>query len=354
MSRTKQGSTLDRASNQAPVSTQTTQSRACAMYAICKQETLLRCSQCKRVNYCSRECQIQDRSRHRLFCQREFNKLKGPEEKKEVEEAKKVVEKVEVEENFELVCPISYEKIKEPVMTVLGNVYDKKFIDKWLTTNNKDPLTNEELPSKFLVALKAEEISSKEQLELRRKAMLAETSMWRYNSSGGGYKPRKNRPTRDVWNQQATHFGGFGPNHVNHSFYSSSASSASSASSSSSDLQQGSPQADTPPSHVSMYSLFDGQSALPSDYEPSVNPSLYSDLNHAFGLYLDHLLLPALSTPASSGLTGSTGRTGATYQTGASHVPGIAVIAPGVALAASVSPRPTRGRYYEAHYQNHP
>ena len=40
-----------------------------------------------------------------------------------------VESKTQIEEVFELTCPISYDKMKEPVMTVLGNVYDRKSIE---------------------------------------------------------------------------------------------------------------------------------------------------------------------------------------------------------------------------------
>ncbi|TNV76976.1 hypothetical protein FGO68_gene15513 [Halteria grandinella] len=48
-------------------------------------------------------------------------------------------------------CPISQEIMKDPVMTADGHSYEKKNIEKWLTNNNKSPLTGEVLTNKALI-----------------------------------------------------------------------------------------------------------------------------------------------------------------------------------------------------------
>lgn len=42
----------------------------------------------------------------------------------------------------DFICPISMELMKDPVVTSAGNTYDRQFIEQWLVSNNKDPLTN--------------------------------------------------------------------------------------------------------------------------------------------------------------------------------------------------------------------
>ena len=51
----------------------------------------------------------------------------------------------------ELICPLSYEIMKEPVITNLGISYEKEFIIEWLKTKNICPITNKELYIKDLI-----------------------------------------------------------------------------------------------------------------------------------------------------------------------------------------------------------
>ena len=71
-----------------------------------------------------------------------------------------------MEEKAKYLCPITNEVMVEPVVDALGNTYDRDAIQKWLETNDKDPLTNEPLPDKNLnpnKAIKAEIIEYKEE-----------------------------------------------------------------------------------------------------------------------------------------------------------------------------------------------
>jgi len=55
------------------------------------------------------------------------------------------------EDNFEFQCPITLERMFDPVKAADGNTYERKSIEDWLLTNDTSPLTNEPLANKFLV-----------------------------------------------------------------------------------------------------------------------------------------------------------------------------------------------------------
>ena len=48
-------------------------------------------------------------------------------------------------------CPITLEPIKQIGITVGGNVYEYDAIKKWLNNHNTDPISNELLPSNFVI-----------------------------------------------------------------------------------------------------------------------------------------------------------------------------------------------------------
>jgi len=55
-------------------------------------------------------------------------------------------------------CPITYEKMKDPVIAADGHTYERLAIEIWLKKHDTSPLTNLRLPHKHLVpnyALKA-------------------------------------------------------------------------------------------------------------------------------------------------------------------------------------------------------
>ena len=54
----------------------------------------------------------------------------------------------DIKESFR--CPISSEVMTDPVSTESGHTYDRKSIERWLRSNNRDPMTNEVLTSKQL------------------------------------------------------------------------------------------------------------------------------------------------------------------------------------------------------------
>jgi hypothetical protein len=51
----------------------------------------------------------------------------------------------------DFVCPISQRMMIDPVITVYGTTYERKFIEEWLQHHDTDPLTNDKLPSKMLI-----------------------------------------------------------------------------------------------------------------------------------------------------------------------------------------------------------
>lgn len=45
----------------------------------------------------------------------------------------------------DLICPISRDLFKDPVLAADGHSYERKDIKKWLEQNNRSPMTNDEL-----------------------------------------------------------------------------------------------------------------------------------------------------------------------------------------------------------------
>ena len=71
-----------------------------------------------------------------------------------------------MEEKAKYLCPITNQVMVEPVVDALGNTYDRDAIQKWLETNDTDPLTKEPVPDKTLnpnKVIKAEIIEYKEE-----------------------------------------------------------------------------------------------------------------------------------------------------------------------------------------------
>lgn len=58
------------------------------------------------------------------------------------------VQKLKVPSEF--LCPISFELMTDPFMTMVGHTYERKNIEKWLITNTTDPLTNEVIESRLI------------------------------------------------------------------------------------------------------------------------------------------------------------------------------------------------------------
>ena len=50
-----------------------------------------------------------------------------------------------------MVCPITYVKFKDPVLTEDGITYEKEAIQNWLRTHSKSPCTNIPLRTRLLV-----------------------------------------------------------------------------------------------------------------------------------------------------------------------------------------------------------
>ncbi len=48
-------------------------------------------------------------------------------------------------------CPINQTIMSDPVMTLLGKTYERKYIADWLKDHDTDPLTNDKLPGKMLI-----------------------------------------------------------------------------------------------------------------------------------------------------------------------------------------------------------
>lgn len=43
------------------------------------------------------------------------------------------------------ICPISQEMMSDPVMTKYGHLYERKYIEQWVTENGTCPMTNQKL-----------------------------------------------------------------------------------------------------------------------------------------------------------------------------------------------------------------
>ena len=52
----------------------------------------------------------------------------------------------------ELYCPISGQIFKDPVVTEDGHTFEREAIKTWLEGNNRNPLTNNEMKNKTLIA----------------------------------------------------------------------------------------------------------------------------------------------------------------------------------------------------------
>lgn len=90
---------------------------------------------------------------------------------------------------FKVNCPITTEPIKVYGMTVLGNVYEYEEIVNWLRDNNTDPITNQMLPSTFVVKLTSPP-KSDEELKSMQKNMRLSTKGWAGEITLVGYSVR--------------------------------------------------------------------------------------------------------------------------------------------------------------------
>lgn len=84
----------------------------------------------------------------------------------------------EANAKWRVMCPVSLDVASSPVMTVLGNVYDRSSIEAWLSTRSTDPLTGEQLPCKTLIDVDTTLIQSEEALHAECKARRRATGMW--------------------------------------------------------------------------------------------------------------------------------------------------------------------------------
>lgn len=51
-------------------------------------------------------------------------------------------------------CSITYQKMKDPVITPSGQMYDRKNIEKWIKKNGTDPYTRRKLEIKQLIPVR--------------------------------------------------------------------------------------------------------------------------------------------------------------------------------------------------------
>jgi len=84
---------------------------------------------------------------------------------------------------LQFTCPITLCKSRKIGMTVFGTCYDYKAINKWLIKSDKDPLTNEPLPSKFIINLGRPSKYKQEDLDVRKKEVMEQTKKWAINQS---------------------------------------------------------------------------------------------------------------------------------------------------------------------------
>lgn len=62
-----------------------------------------------------------------------------------------ILDPYEIKVDEDLVCPITLQLLKDPVLTADGQMYDRKAIAHWLITHNTSPRTNLPLENKKLV-----------------------------------------------------------------------------------------------------------------------------------------------------------------------------------------------------------
>ena len=67
-----------------------------------------------------------------------------------------------------LVCPISMELMRDPVMAMDGHTYERRNIERWLADHQTSPKTNEPLPSLTLVPNHAVKSMVQDYLEANR------------------------------------------------------------------------------------------------------------------------------------------------------------------------------------------
>ena len=69
-----------------------------------------------------------------------------------VEEEEEIPNSQEVPEinDLDLMCTITHDLLEDPVVAADGHTYSRKAIERWLSRNDKSPLTNEELTSDLL------------------------------------------------------------------------------------------------------------------------------------------------------------------------------------------------------------
>jgi hypothetical protein len=70
----------------------------------------------------------------------------------------------------DMLCPITCEIMKDPVICSDGNTYERKAIERWLLTNNKSPSTNLPLINKTLIP----NVFAKRVIETYKEAKLKE------------------------------------------------------------------------------------------------------------------------------------------------------------------------------------
>ena len=86
----------------------------------CKNEAKNQCSQCKKAFYCSRICQKQDWSNHKLICSTKKELIH-----EKIEEGKEGISKLDTHEHFD--C---WKSIKNPITEEIIGIVDT--LGQWL------------------------------------------------------------------------------------------------------------------------------------------------------------------------------------------------------------------------------
>ena len=125
-----------------------------------KPEGKQRCSRCKVVYYCGRECQNTDWKEHKKTC--------GAAPARPGQAPRQVPS--------QFICPITHEIMTDPVTTADGHAYERAAIEQWLRDNETSPLTGQTLQNKVVIPCVALRSAIRRELALAAAASLERLS----------------------------------------------------------------------------------------------------------------------------------------------------------------------------------
>lgn len=89
------------------------------------------------------------------------------------------------------ICPITLKLMEDPVLLSDGISYERTAIERWLSTNNRSPKTNQALSSKRVFANSALKVMIQEYVEKKHQEYLEANSQPRKRQRKNGRKAGK-------------------------------------------------------------------------------------------------------------------------------------------------------------------